>query len=153
VDGRAHQRPLHDRPPLERPREGVALEPLDPTPQADVHRGRVLRLQAAHALERGGQAQRRPFEQQLAREQGAVELALGQDGRSAGGHRPKLSLAGVSQPPGRAASTLTATTMAARQDLLVHSVQDARRRETRAPRIRQYGAILQGGEAIHPRSS
>ena len=52
VDRRAHQRALHDLPALERAGEGGALEALEPRPQADVHRRRVLGLDAADALQR-----------------------------------------------------------------------------------------------------
>ena len=81
VDRRAHQRPLHDAAALQRARQRVALEALQPRPQPDVHRRRVLRLQAAHALERPRDRERRALEQHLAGEQRAVELALGQDAR------------------------------------------------------------------------
>ena len=54
VDRHPHERPLDDRPLLEQPGEVVAAEPLDPRPQADVHRRRVLGLQAAHQLQRPG---------------------------------------------------------------------------------------------------
>jgi len=52
VDRNAHQRPLDHAPPFERPRQRVALEVFESGPKADVARGRVLHLQAAHALER-----------------------------------------------------------------------------------------------------
>jgi hypothetical protein len=50
--------------------------PLQARPQPDVHRWRVLRLQRAHALERPRDRRAPAFEQELAREQRAVELAL-----------------------------------------------------------------------------
>ncbi len=74
VDGRAHQRPLRHRSPLERPRQPGALEALDPRPEPDVHRRGVLRLEAGHALERPGQGERFPPEEQLAGEQSAIQL-------------------------------------------------------------------------------
>ena len=51
VDRAAHQRRLHERPPLERAGHGLALEAVDPRPEADVGRRRVLRLDAAHPLD------------------------------------------------------------------------------------------------------
>jgi len=52
VDRVPHQRGLHDGAPLERGGQRVALEALQPRPQADVHRRRVLRLDAGDLLER-----------------------------------------------------------------------------------------------------
>ena len=54
VDGRAEQRSLGDRPPLQRPRQRSALEAGKPRPQPDVHRGRVLGLDAADPLDARG---------------------------------------------------------------------------------------------------
>src|SRR5215211_2733246 len=56
----------------------AALEAGEPRPQSDVHRRRVLRLDAGDPLERRRQRQLAALEQQLAREQRAVELAPGQ---------------------------------------------------------------------------
>ena len=57
----------------------VAAEPGQPRPQPDVARRRVLRLEAADLLDRLGDGQRRALEQQLAGEERAVEVALGED--------------------------------------------------------------------------
>ena len=76
VDRGPHQRRLDDRPPLERARECVALEPVQPRPQADVHRGRVLRLDPADPLERPRDRRPRPLQQVLAGEEGPVQVAL-----------------------------------------------------------------------------
>ena len=52
MDRCPQQRPLDNRAPLERPRQRIAVEVLKPRPQSDVHRRRVLGLDAADALER-----------------------------------------------------------------------------------------------------
>ena len=54
----------------------VAPQILDPRPQPDVHRRRVLRLQATHRVERGRQVQRTPLEQPLTSKDRPVELTL-----------------------------------------------------------------------------
>jgi hypothetical protein len=72
MDREAHQRALDDGAPLERAIERVALEPVEPRPQSDVHRRRVLRLDAADPLERLRQAVSLALEEELAREQCAV---------------------------------------------------------------------------------
>ena len=56
----------------------VALEALEPRPEPDVHRGRVLRLDPADPVEGLRDWRPRALEQQLAREQGTVQLALGE---------------------------------------------------------------------------
>jgi hypothetical protein len=76
VDRDSHQRPLDHRAPLERAPELIALEPLEPRPEADVHRRRVLRLEAADALERTRKRLAAALQQQLASEHRAIELAL-----------------------------------------------------------------------------
>jgi hypothetical protein len=78
VDRRAHQGCLHDAPALQRPRQRVALQALDARPQPDVHRRRVLRLQATHSFQRARQRGPRPLEEKLAREQGAVQISCAQ---------------------------------------------------------------------------
>ena len=74
-----HQRALDDCLPLERPRQLVALEALEPCPEPHVHQRCVLRLDPADALERTGDGRLRALEQQLPREQCPVQLTLGQD--------------------------------------------------------------------------
>jgi hypothetical protein len=76
VDRRSKQGALDDRAPLEGPGERVALEPLEPCVEADVHRWRVLRLDPADPLERFGHRHPPGLEQQLACQQRAVQLAL-----------------------------------------------------------------------------
>jgi hypothetical protein len=78
VDRRAHQRRLHDLPPLQRPREVTQGEPVEPRPEADVRGRRVLRLQAADSLERPRHRQPGALEQELPRQQRAVQAALAQ---------------------------------------------------------------------------
>lgn len=83
MDRHSHERPLNNRPFLQRAREVVALEALKPRPEADVHRRRVLRLQTGDALKRLGKRRSSPLEEELAGEQRAVEGALCQGGRQA----------------------------------------------------------------------
>jgi hypothetical protein len=73
VDRRPHQRRLDDGAVLERPRQVFALEAGDPRPEADVPRWCVLGLEAADLLDRLGERQPRPREQQLTLEQRAIE--------------------------------------------------------------------------------
>ena len=68
--------------------DGVSLQARDARPEPDVHRGGVLRLEAAHPFEDAGERRSRSLEQHLAREQGAIQLALGE---CALGHAVKLS--------------------------------------------------------------
>src|SRR4051794_28663536 len=75
ADRAAHQRGLDDAAVLERAGEVGALEPLQARPQPDVHRGRVLRLQAGHLLEQARDGERLPLQQALPREEGSVECA------------------------------------------------------------------------------
>jgi len=86
MDCHAHERPLNDQSSLQRTIEVVALEALKPRPEADVHRRRVLRLQPGDLLKRFGQCRPRPREQQLAREQCTVKVALSQGGQGDNGH-------------------------------------------------------------------
>ncbi len=102
MDGRAHDRRLHDPAALEGSSEIVAFEAVHPRPQADVHRRRVLRLEPAHALEDPGDRRAGPLEQELAREQSAVELAPGQDSFPGGGHRTELPRRGSGRRLSRA---------------------------------------------------
>jgi hypothetical protein len=75
----AHQRSLDDPAPLEPPRQRIALESLDPRPEADVTGGRVLRLEAADPLDRALDRRSRALEQELAREKRPVQLIVRQD--------------------------------------------------------------------------
>jgi len=72
----AQQRRLHDGALLERRGQRIALEVLQARPQADVHRRRVLRLDASDLLERPRQRHDGALEQPLASQQCAVELPL-----------------------------------------------------------------------------
>ena len=76
MDRRPHHRGLDDAPALEPAGDGVALEPLDPRPEPDVHRRRVLRLEPAHPLEHARQRRAHALEQHLPREERAVQLAF-----------------------------------------------------------------------------
>ena len=78
MDRRAHQGALDDRAPLQGAIQLFSLESLHPRPEADVHRGRILRLQRAHPVEDLRERRRDALQQHLASEQGSVELPLGQ---------------------------------------------------------------------------
>ena len=86
-----HQRRLHDVAGEERALERLALEGRRARPDADIRRGRPLRLHAAEPFDHGGTPSALPLEQQLPRERRAVQLALRQD---AFRHRRRL-LVGV----------------------------------------------------------
>ena len=75
VDRHPHQRRLDDAAVLEGRRERVAREVAQSRPQPDVARWRVLRLEAADLLDRVGDRERRAFEEELARQQGAIQGA------------------------------------------------------------------------------
>ena len=88
VDRAAHERRLNDRAPLERAVERVALEAVEARPEADVRVRRVLVLDAADPLERAWDREARSLEQQLPREQRAVQLALREDALRHGPRKP-----------------------------------------------------------------
>ena len=79
MDRLAHQRPLDHAPPLERPRQVVALEPLDGRPEADVPVRRVLVLDPADPLEHPRDRQAHTLEEQLPGEERPVQLPRRQD--------------------------------------------------------------------------
>ena len=89
VDRGPHHPGLHDRLPLQRSREVVAPEAVQPGPEGDVPRGGVLRLEAPDAFDRPGDVRAESLQEALSSEEGTVQLSLGQ--RSAGvgrsGHR------------------------------------------------------------------
>ena len=74
VDRSAHQGALDQRTSLQRARQLLAPEALHPRPQPDVRGRGVLGLDAAHALDCARQRQPGAPEQQLPREQGAIQL-------------------------------------------------------------------------------
>ena len=76
VDRLAHQRRLDHRAALERPRQVAPPETLEARPEADVGVRRVLVLDAADPLERARDRETHALEQELSREQCAVQLAL-----------------------------------------------------------------------------
>jgi hypothetical protein len=79
MDRCAHQCRLDGGLALERAGQRVPFEALEPRPEPDVHRRRVLGLDPADPFERPWDRQRGPLEQELAREQGAIQLTLGED--------------------------------------------------------------------------
>ena len=85
MDRRPHHRGLDDAPALEPAGHRVTLEPVDPRPEADVHRGRVLRLKPAHPLEHPRKRSAHALEQHLPREERPVQLAFRQ--RPGHGHQ------------------------------------------------------------------
>src|SRR5687767_1141857 len=101
MDRRAHERALDDGSPLQGPRQLVAFELLEPRPDPDVHGRRVLRLDPADALERAGERRAGALEKELARQQGAVQLALRED--ALGDHSRRRSSSTVSPTASRLA--------------------------------------------------
>jgi hypothetical protein len=84
VDGRAHERPLHCTPPLERTREIAEREALEHRPETDVRRRGVLGLQTGDPLERAPDRDPGAGEKELAGEDSAVERPRREDhGRTA----------------------------------------------------------------------
>ena len=79
VDRLAHQRPLDHASPRERPRQVVALEPLDRRPEPDVPVRRVLVLDPADPLEHAWNRQPHALQEQLPGEQRPVQLPRRQD--------------------------------------------------------------------------
>jgi hypothetical protein len=78
VNGDSHQGSLHHGALLKRAIQIPSLEALEPRPQADVSRGRVLRLQAAHALQAFGNRAVDALQQHLAGQHCSIELPPGQ---------------------------------------------------------------------------
>ena len=78
MDRVPHHHRLDDAAPLERAGQLLALESFEARPKADVCRGRVLGLQAAHPLCGAGERQLRALEQQLPRKHGTVQRTLGE---------------------------------------------------------------------------
>ena len=79
-----------------RPLELRDLEAFEPRPEGDVRRGRPLRLERAEALDRARGGQARSLQQELPREQRAVQLPQRED---AFGYRGKLSSSHGRQAP------------------------------------------------------
>jgi hypothetical protein len=73
VDRRPHQGRLHGPPLLQRLGQRLATEVSQAAPESNVRRRRILALQAGNALERLGQRHPPALEQQLPRQQRAVE--------------------------------------------------------------------------------
>ena len=68
MDRGPQQRSLYNLATLQRAGQVVARKPGQAAPQPDVHRRRVLRLQATHLFEHAGEWQRGALEEQLAGE-------------------------------------------------------------------------------------
>jgi hypothetical protein len=66
-------------PSFERAREQVSLAAFEPRPEADVAGACVLRLKAAHPLESPRDRELHALEQELAREERAVQLPFRED--------------------------------------------------------------------------
>src|SRR6185436_7107011 len=78
VDRAAHECGLDHGASFECTREVVALEPAEARPEPDVRVRRVLILDPGNTLERARDRHAHALEQELAREQRAVQLALGE---------------------------------------------------------------------------
>ena len=76
MDRRAQQRGLDDRAVHQCAGHLVARETDDTGPESDVYGRRVLRLHAAHRLEHPRNRPLDSLKQELACEQGTIELAL-----------------------------------------------------------------------------
>ena len=74
MDRPPHERALHDRAPLERPREVGATESFEARRKADVRVRRVLVLDAAHSLDGPCERVAGRGRAQLAREERPVQL-------------------------------------------------------------------------------
>ena len=79
VDRRAQQRRLDHLAALQQTDQFFAIEVRDAGPEPDVHRRCVLRLEPTHPLKRGGDVERHPVQQQLAREQRPMQIAPGEN--------------------------------------------------------------------------
>ena len=102
VDGRAKERALDDSALFERAGEVTEGEPLQPAPEPDVRRGGVLGLDAPDAFDGPHQRQPRPLEEELTREQGAIEVSNREHGLGHGCDRIR------SIPPGAPSYALAA---------------------------------------------
>ena len=69
---------LDDRSASEAVRELLLPKAVEPSPERDVRRRRVLRLQRDEPLDRAGGSKPRPLDEQLPGEQGAIQLAEGE---------------------------------------------------------------------------
>ena len=94
MDRLAHQRPLDHASPPERPRQVVALEPLDGRPEPDVPVRRVLVLDPADPLEHPRDRQAHALEQQLPGEERPVQLPRRQDALGHGRRPCRTTLRG-----------------------------------------------------------
>jgi hypothetical protein len=85
----AVQRHPDRAPRLDRPRERLGPEVLEPRPERDVRVPRHLRLHRDEALDRRERGRAPPAQQELSREERAVQLAVRQHA-GAWRHRPML---------------------------------------------------------------
>ena len=79
VQRRAHERRLDDMSPLDCAQQLLRAESLEARPESDVWRRRPLRLERTDALHGLRHAEPRPPQEELARQERAVQLANGQD--------------------------------------------------------------------------
>ena len=91
MHGAAHHRRPHDRPPLQRTLQLVVREAVDASPEPVERREDVLRLQPTDRLERAHDRHAPALEQQLPREQRAVQLAQRQRPHDAAAKRSNRS--------------------------------------------------------------
>ncbi len=75
MDGGSHQGGLHSAPLLQRRRQRLAGEVVQARPEGNVCRGCVLGLQTADPLQGVSEWQLRALQQQLAGEEGPVQLS------------------------------------------------------------------------------
>ena len=105
VDRAAHERRLNDGSTLEGPGEIVPSEAVEARPQPDVGVRRVLVLDTADSLERARDRQAGALEQELSREQRAVQLAPREGSLDARRHGANLAATDRGRPLGERDAT------------------------------------------------
>ena len=97
VDRASHQRRLDGTPPFQGRGQSTARKAVQPRPQRNVCRRRVLRLKTRDALESAGQRAPIPLQQQLAGQKRSIERSGGEDrvGHSAPGDTPLKPLSAL----------------------------------------------------------
>ena len=79
---RPHQGRFHDLPAVDSTRELVALEARNTRPERDIRRRRPLSLKAAQTLDRVDHIDLLAFQQELPRQERAIQLTNGERGNA-----------------------------------------------------------------------
>ena len=82
VQGRAHQRRLYDLPAVDSTRELIALKARKTRPERDIRGRRPLTLKAAQTLDRVDDIDFLAFQQELPRQERAIQLTNGERGNA-----------------------------------------------------------------------